>query len=146
MRRMLDNIRDFFCTIFQQGKKLSCIINNIDNSIHDLCTTFQQKLWKTFKNPLFLRAFFVLLCAVLIFSCSSSKNAKKGHPALDNSVISMSEDEVKKRLGEPYMVSKTPENKIIWTYVPKWKILPDNKDTIYVEFENGKVVKIIKAR
>ena len=60
--------------------------------------------------------------------------------------LRMSEDDVRKRYGEPYMVSKTSENKIIWTYVPQWKILPDNKNTIYVEFEEGKVVKIIKAR
>ncbi len=61
-------------------------------------------------------------------------------------MISMTETEVKKRLGEPDIVSKTPDNHIIWTYRPSWKIMPDNKDTIYVEFEDGKVIKVTKGR
>lgn len=146
MQRIVENIRDFFCIMFGQSNKLSCNINKISNQVCELYTTYQHKMWKTIKSPLFLRTFLVLLCIMLFFSCSSSKTSKKDKHTLDNSVISMSEDEVRKRFGEPYMVSKTPENKIIWTYVPQWKILPDNKDTIYVEFEEGKVVKIIKAR
>jgi hypothetical protein len=70
---------------------------------------------------------------------------KKGKPFLDNSLIDQGEDEVKKKFGEPDIVSKTPENIIIWTYKPKWKLLPDNTDTVYVEFENGKVRKIVRA-
>jgi hypothetical protein len=58
----------------------------------------------------------------------------------------MTGDDVKKRLGEPDIVSRTPENKIIWTYLPSWKIMPDNKDTVYVEFDDGKVVKVIKGK
>jgi len=65
---------------------------------------------------------------------------------MENAVISMSENEVRKKLGDPDVVSRTPENNIIWTYKPKWKIMPDNKDTIYVEFENGKVIKIVKVK
>jgi argininosuccinate synthase len=65
---------------------------------------------------------------------------------MENAMISMTEEDVRKRLGEPNIVSVTPENKIIWTYRPSWKIMPDNKNTVYVEFENGKVVKIIKVR
>ena len=64
----------------------------------------------------------------------------------DTGVIDMTEAEVKRKYGEPDIVSKTPDNRILWTYQPTWKLLPDNKGTIYVEFENGKVVKIIRAR
>lgn len=64
----------------------------------------------------------------------------------DTGVIDMTEAEVKRKYGEPDIVSKTPDNLILWTYQPTWKLLPDNKGTIYVEFENGKVVKIIRAR
>ena len=143
---MLENIRDFNRSSSQQNNYLPNVINMLEDEAYNLYTTYPQKLWKTMKKPLFLKAFFILLCVALLFSCSSSKNAKKGHPALDNAVISMTQDEVRKKLGEPDMVSKTPENKIIWTYVPSWKILPDNKNTVYIEFEDDKVVKIIKAR
>jgi hypothetical protein len=64
----------------------------------------------------------------------------------DSGVIDMTETEVKKKYGEPDIVSKMPDNRILWTYQPTWKLLPDNKGTIYIEFENGKVVKIIRAR
>jgi hypothetical protein len=53
---------------------------------------------------------------------------------------------VKKKFGEPDIVSKMPDNRILWTYQPTWKLMPDNKGTVYVEFENGKVVKMIRAR
>jgi len=146
MQRTVEYIKDFFCIAFRQSNELLCIIGRIGDKLYELYTTYQHKMWKTIKSPLFLRTFLVLLCIMLFFSCSSSKAPKKDKYALDNSLISMSEDDVRKRYGEPYMVSKTSENKIIWTYVPQWKILPDNKNTIYVEFEEGKVVKIIKAR
>ncbi len=71
--------------------------------------------------------------------------AGKPQPAIENSLISMNEDQVRKKLGEPTMVSLTPENKILWTYRPDWKIMPDNKNTVYVEFDQGIVTKVIKA-
>ncbi len=71
--------------------------------------------------------------------------AQKTRVALDNSLIDQGEDEVKKKFGEPDVVSKTTDNQIIWTYKPKWKIWPDNAGTVYVEFMNGKVAKIVRA-
>jgi hypothetical protein len=58
----------------------------------------------------------------------------------------MNEEDVRKKLGEPTIVSLTTENRILWTYLPEWKLMPDNKDTVYVEFENGKVIKVVKAK
>jgi hypothetical protein len=74
------------------------------------------------------------------------KEPPKAKLVPDSSVIDMTEAEVKKKFGEPDVVSKMPDNRIIWTYQPTWKIMPDNKGTVYIEFENGKVVKIIRAR
>lgn len=143
---MLENIR-YFCRNTSRLNSYSSNTNNmLEDKDHNLFTTSPHKLWKTIKTPLFLKVFLIFLCMVFLFSCSSSKNAKKGHPALDNAVISMTGDDVKKRLGEPDIVSRTPENKIIWTYLPSWKIMPDNKDTVYVEFDDGKVVKVIKGK
>jgi hypothetical protein len=143
---MLENIRDFYRNASRQNSYLSNAISELEGEAYNLFTTYPHKLWKTIKTPSYLKVFLVFLCVVFLFSCSSSKKAKKGHPALDNAVISMTGEEVRNKLGEPNIVSKTPENKIIWTYLPSWKILPDNKDTIYIEFEDNKVVKVIKAK
>ena len=74
------------------------------------------------------------------------KEPPKAKLVPDSGVIDMTEAEVKKKYGEPDIVSKMPDNRILWTYQPTWKLLPDNKGTVYIEFENGKVVKIIRAR
>jgi hypothetical protein len=149
--------------------------NRLRISSYNLCTGFPQKLWTTSCGNAFLKACVLLLCLGLLVSCGSSKaskkddkaaadakvsgaeakpantkakedsKAKKAKVALDNSLIDQDEDQVKKKFGEPDIVSKTPENQIIWTYKPKWKLWPDNADTVYVEFMDGKVVKIVRA-
>jgi len=126
---------------------------------YKLSTTFPLKLWKTFKTPLFFKVCTLLLCLFVLFSCTYFKKTKSQEPAkeekpskaddrrtLDSSVISMTEEEVKKKFGEPNMVSKTSDNHILWTYRPSWKLMPDNTNTIYIEFEDGKVIKILKVR
>ena len=75
-----------------------------------------------------------------------SKEPPKAKLVPDSGLIDMTEAEVKKKFGEPDIVSKMPDNRILWTYQPTWKLLPDNKGTVYIEFENGKVVKINRAR
>ncbi len=121
----------------------------LDKPISDNFTTFQQKLWKTPKSLVRSNIYALLLCILVLSSCTmfkSTKEAKPSHPALQNNIISMTEDEVRKNVGEPSVVSRTAENHILWTYRPTWKLMPDNKDTVYVEFADGKVVKVIKAR
>jgi len=123
-----------------------CIINKLQTPFYKLSTAFTQKLWKSFKSPAFSRGCIILVSCFVLVSCSYMKKITgKPQPTMENALISMNEDEVRKRLGEPTMVSLTPENKILWTYRPDWKLMPDNKDTVYVEFENGKVSKMIKA-
>lgn len=144
---MLDNISIFHCSRIEHNNKCVYNISKLKTSSYNLFTSFPQKMWKTTKTSIFLKVCSVLLCFVIFASCGSTKGAKKkGHPALENTVISMNEEEVKRNLGEPDIVSRTPDNHIIWTYIPSWKIMPDNKGTVYIEFEQGKVIKIIKAR
>jgi hypothetical protein len=57
-----------------------------------------------------------------------------------------SADDVRKRLGEPTSVSRTMEDRILWVYSPTWKIIPNDKGTVYVEFDQGKVVRIFKKK
>jgi hypothetical protein len=146
---VVENIRLLFC-LYQRHINRSAHNNSrLSASFYDICTAFPQKMWKTCKSPVSLNIYALLLCLLILSSCSffkSTKESQKSHPALQNGVISMTEDEVRRKVGEPTIVSKTPDNKILWTYKPSWKILPDNKDTVYVEFENGRVTKIIKAR
>jgi hypothetical protein len=97
-------------------------------------------------TPLSLKAIICIICLMAIVSCNPFKKSHKVQSPLENAIINMTEEEVRARLGEPDIVSKTPENRIIWTYKPSWKLMPDNKGTVYLELENGKVVKMIKAR
>ncbi len=149
-----DIINYFSC--MEKGRK-SMIANNIKRIkayFYNFCTGFPPKLWKSRRTSFLSQTCIVLLCLFLLISCSSLKKmVGKGSattpsktPILENSLISMSEEEIRKKLGEPTMVSLTTEDRILWTYVPEWKLMPDNKDTVYVEFEKGKVVKVIKAK
>lgn len=122
-------------------------IKEMEVSFYNFFTCFPQILWKTRRTFLISRTIALMLIITLLASCTIFKSSKeKTRTPMENAMISMTEEDVRKRLGEPNIVSVTPENKIIWTYRPSWKIMPDNKNTVYVEFENGKVVKIIKVR
>jgi hypothetical protein len=81
--------------------------------------------------------------------CSGSKAVTKGErnlSAADNSLLSKETGEVTTRLGEPTSISKTPEGRILWVYEPRMKLIPNSKGTVYVEFEDGKVVKVFKIK
>ena len=103
--------------------------------------------------------------AVILFACSlaffpgcskskgvkgdaSAKPDKPGKPStkrpFDNALISKGQDDVRKRFGDPTVVSKTMDGHILWVYVPVWRILPNDKGYLYVEFENDKVIKIFR--
>ena len=130
-------------------------IKRMKTNFYNFYTGFPPKMWKSRRTAFLTKTCTVLLCLFLLVSCSyfkkttgkdQAKNQTPATPALENSLISMNEEDVRKKLGEPTIVSLTVENRILWTYVPAWKIMPDNKDTVYVEFENGKVVKVVKAK
>jgi hypothetical protein len=91
----------------------------------------------------------VAFCIVALVACSTSKGAKKTKPAAPasaNPLVSSGPEEVKKKLGEPSEISRTPENHILWVYEPSWKIMPDDKGTVYVEFKDGKVIKVFSIK
>lgn len=91
----------------------------------------------------------VLFCLATLIACSSSKGVRKSAQStspFDNSLMASGQDEVMKKLGEPTVISRTFEGHILWVYRPSWKLLPDDKGTLYVEFEDGKVAKIFKKK
>ncbi len=173
---MLDFIGICSCLRFMQKKAITCFFNELRTTSYNLFTGFPQKLWKTPYNHALVRVCSVLLCLVFLTSCSYFRSAKKdakpaAQPkvaeqakpaetpkkksapepkktriALDNALIDQGQEEVKKQFGEPDVVSKTPENQILWTYRPKWKLIPDSADTVYVQFVDGKVVKIVRTQ
>ncbi|OPY73095.1 MAG: hypothetical protein A4E63_01068 [Syntrophorhabdus sp. PtaU1.Bin050] len=127
----------------------------------NLFTVFPQKLWKSIKSPMVTKLLAVISCALVLSSCTyfgwgkkegeaarrsqGAGVASRGNPSPDSAFLDMSGDEVKKAFGEPDIVSRTPDNHVLWTYKPSWKLMPNNKGTIYVEFDNGKVIKIVRA-
>jgi hypothetical protein len=147
-----ENIKVSSGQIDPELKGSSCPIKGLETSAYNLYTPCQQKLWKTAKRPFILKMLLIFVALCLCGACSSSKTAKSQTPpksekiVSDETLVSMGEDEVRKKLGEPTTVSKMSDSRILWTYTPSWKFMPDNRGTIYVEFEGGKAVKIIRVR
>jgi hypothetical protein len=93
--------------------------------------------------------FLIIFLLVGPTACSSSKAVRKAEQkpsSANNDLISSGPETVTKRLGEPTTISKTPEGHILWIYEPSWKLLPNEKGTVYVEFENNKVTKVFKIK
>ena len=132
------------------GTELETSINNFrELQDHDdsFSTDYPQKLWIIQKTCQVLIVFFLLVGLLFICGCSQGKGVER-FKALPRgtTLIAKSEAEVRQALGEPDMISKTPENRILWKYRPSWKVVPSPKDTLYVEFDNGKVAKVFQIK
>ena len=110
-------------------------------------TSCPQKLWKIQKACQALVVLLLLASLLPLSACSTSKAAQiVGTRGGEAALMAKSEDEVRQAIGEPDVVSKTPENTTLWIYKPAWRIVPSPKDTVYVEFDKGKVVKVFKIK
>jgi hypothetical protein len=119
-------------------------INRVKPFFYNLFTRFPQELHKV---TLPVTLLVVACCLAGLITCSTSTSVNKlkpTAPAPANDLISSEPDAVRKKLGEPTVVSRTQEDHILWVYTPRLKILPNDKGTMYVEFENGKVIKVFK--
>jgi hypothetical protein len=121
-------------------------INHIRRHLRTIFTHLSPVLRKAeaLRAPLLL---LTAICLVTLPACSTLKGAakpKQERPAPESSLIGQDQDEVKKKLGQPTDVSKTAEGDLLWVWRPSWKLLPDDKGTQYVEFKDGKVVKVFK--
>jgi hypothetical protein len=92
-------------------------------------------------------------CALSLFfvlaNCSTSKGVQKPKPSSrieEADLLSQGEEAIQKRLGKPTTISRTPEGHILWIYEPSWKLMPNDKGTRYVEFDNGHVVRVFKIK
>jgi hypothetical protein len=89
----------------------------------------------------------VLFCVLTLTACSGSKTVRKPtQSSIETALVSAREDEVIKKLGMPSLVSKTNEGHILWVYEPPWKIMPNDKGTVYVEFDKERVIKVFRKR
>lgn len=130
----------------REDKKMNKI-DRLATSTYNFCTDSQQEMWKRSKHRVFLGLCSMVLILVLLVSCGTFKGKKEVPPTGEDKMISMTREEVVKAMGgQPDVVSREPNGRIVWTYRPGWKIMPDNKGTVYVEFEGDRVVKVIRAR
>jgi hypothetical protein len=122
-------------------------IKNLLASAYNFSTGSPQKLWKIQKPCQAFLLFLHLSLFLVVGGCSGSSAYQKATKQVAQpTLISASEEEVKQALGEPDTVAKTPDGSTLFIYRPPWKIYPSPKDTVYVEFDNGKVAKIFKIR
>jgi len=146
-KKIIKNIRNFFWQRFKKNINFDFIFNELDKFSYNFCTSFPQKLWKTQKALIFLTICIVLLIMSGSYGCSPSKKSIKSEKIqLEQMLLSMDENQVREKFGEPTVISRTSENNILWTYKPSWRIIPYNKDTVYIEFEKGKVIRAYKVR
>jgi hypothetical protein len=114
----------------------------LDYSSCNFCTSYTQKLWKSSGTVRILLTF--LIITGLIASTGCTGWAQKQGKALKT--VGIGSEEVKKRIGEPDTVEKTADNSILWVYRPPYKLMPNHEGTVYLQFQEGKVVKAFSLK
>ena len=140
-------IRLFRLTTRTESKLFVSCLRDLRGSNDNFSTGYPQKLWKIQKACQVLVVLLLLASLLSLGACSASKATRIiGTRGGEAALMAKSEDEVRQAIGEPDVESKTPENTILWIYKPAWRIVPSPKDTVYVEFDKGKVVKVFKIK
>ena len=104
-------------------------------------------MWKIQKTCQVLIVIFLLVGLLFLTACQGKGVERFKALPRGTTLVDRNEAEVRQALGEPNVISKTPENRILWTYRPSWKMVPrPGKDTLYVEFDNGKVIKVFQIK
>jgi hypothetical protein len=133
-----ETIDVFVCSTIGQNKDKVIYSAGLRMRLYKFFTTYPHKLWKMCSRRRLLKALCISLCLAALVGCSG--RAAGPHPEL----ISGTPEDVRKKLGQPSEVSRTPENHILWVYRPSWQIMPGNSDTFVVQFDNGRVAKVFK--
>jgi len=103
-----------------------------------------QTIWKGGKGAGLRVPLALLVITVLISPSGCTGWAQKREGALK--MVGSSPEEVKKLIGEPNVVAKNPENAVIWIYRPPYKLMPNDKGSVYLEFQDAKVVKVFSLK
>ncbi len=131
------------CSKLRRSDERHCNDEGLRSFARHLFTCFPQKMLKI----LFL--FLVVLSLAAPLACSSSKSVRKPEQrsaSADQSLVTKGPEEVRRKLGEPTTVSRTADGRLYWVYEPSWKLIPNEKGTVYVEFESEKVTKVFKIK
>ena len=142
--RVVEIIRYFKCLIKRQYKERSYDIKNLNASSYNLSTTFPQKVWK---SGSLIRLVMLTLCLFTLVSCSLLYGRQQfGKTPPPAQLMGRGEEEIRKQLGEPTNINKTPDSHLLYVYRREWKIMPDDKGTLFVEFADGKVIKVFEIK
>jgi|WetSurMetagenome_2_1015567.scaffolds.fasta_scaffold301998_1 hypothetical protein len=109
---------------------------------YDLCKNWARKISRRPGTVKILLAF--LIVTGLIFSSGCTGWAQRREQALK--MVGSGSEEVKKRIGEPSVITKKPDNSIVWIYRPPYKLMPNQEGSVYLEFLDGKVVKTFSLK
>jgi hypothetical protein len=142
-----ETIRFFRSTTPTSSKLFISYVIDLRGINDNFSTGCSQKLWKIQKACQGLIVLLLLASLLPLSACSTSKAAQiVGTRGGEAALMAKSEDEVKQAIGWPDVVSKTVENTVLWIYKPPWRIVPSPKNTVYVEFDKEKVVKVFKIK
>lgn len=103
---------------------------------------YGMTMWKGPGAVRVLLAF--LIVTGLLFSSGCTGWAQKREQALK--MVGSTSEEVKKRIGQPNVVAKNPDEAIIWIYRPPYRLMPNQEGSVYLEFQDGKVVKAFSLK
>jgi hypothetical protein len=112
------------------------------NQSYDFCRNWPQEISKRYGTGRLFLAFLIVMG--LVFSSGCTGWAQKREHALK--MVGSGSEEVKKRIGEPSVVTKKPDNSIVWIYRPPYKLMPNQEGSVYLEFLDGKVVKAFSLK
>lgn len=130
--KVFENRRKLNCLNLRQNKKRFRNFREFTKFPYIFSTAFKQKLWKSF------------LALFLLFLLSSCASLKKENPKVSEALRGLTEQEIIQRLGKPDTVAKTKEGTIYFIYIPKYRIFFAPKGELYLEFEEGKVKRVIE--
>lgn len=85
-----------------------------------------------------------LIVTGLLFTSGCTGWAQKRERALK--MVGSDSEQVKKLVGEPNIVTRNPENSVIWIYRPPYKLIPNEEGSVYLEFQDGKVAKAFSLK
>jgi hypothetical protein len=140
----IENTTVFECVRCRRFDEKACKITKLRTFTYRFFTCFQQEMWKI--------ALLCLVAACLVGPAGCSAKSKgtdrpeQSFSSADQTLRGSGPTEVRKKLGEPTTISRTPEGRLYWIYAPAWKLIPNEKGTVYVEFENDKVAKVFKIK
>jgi len=130
----IETPQESICLNLRQGGKRASLSEEFTKRSYNFSTGFPLPLWKVL---------LLSLACLLSFSCAHLQEGKGVERGLD-ALIGLSEADVRERLGPPSVIAKSKEGTVLWFYIPSFKVIPDGRGEVYVEFEGGRVKRVVR--